>query len=704
MKKIIIFALALLTLCATAQNFVYMSPTNSSDANNGLTVTTPVTTLVRALTVAQGFSTNTLRCIYARAGVYTNVTCLFYGPGNGGGDDSNLEITTYPGDSQARFIGGIPITGWVATNNGMWYAPLPPYPAAQYAGANVWANWATVANGFGQNPTYWLNEPVRMMEVDGNMAQRSVYPTNPGTFLFYTNNFVTGAGANMGYTGGALNNCVASNDEIQIFSGFDSQTYTISNINTGTQIATMMTGFPWSTRQYNYSPYVYSNYLVYNDALGMSLQGQFYADRVNGLMFYTPINGKNPNSSTIYIPVTSCMLNILPGVGGSFGGLWGLVISNMSFGVCGMDFTVQSGAGYYNYSDYACIKCGSPNQAQTYRTTNAQILNCSFYNSAGNGIGADYGLNGGMLIAGCQFHHLGFSGVMMRDAPCTISNNCFHDCGLLEGAAPALRISQGAYVVGNTFSNCQVAAIGDFNVLGCTVVSNYFLKCFTNTNYVDYGTIYYGDETNNKVAWNLLSQCGTIQNRLNAVPSVFVRAGVYFDQGGNSNTCSSNIFQDVPAWVFLNGGSAYGTNTNAVVLGNLVVNVNSNLVQSPNWMARAYASTVSNAVYASNVVYTAGTNQWDGTNSYPAGLANQQNFSYSTGGFAMVSGLGNNTANPLLNNTTGPPYFFSPGTPVPFIASGLIPNPNGNGVVPGIFPPNFLISGRSTWTGRSTVQ
>ena len=641
-------------LAAWAQPF-YVA-TTGSDSNPG-TITQPFLTLAHAQSAAETAGIN--QTIYIRGGSYYNITIELQGPVAGvGHDDTGLSLIGYPGDPPACLYGGQPLTNWNLSSNGMWQATLPSWPPP---GMNMSVNTETA----------W---DVRMLLVDGQMATRAQYP-GVNQYLGYTNTaawaiaFGQNNCSNINYNPGDVpSTMVATNAEVRINWSYGSSTFGVYSINTATRAIYMTRPFP--------NPYVIqfipdiTNYTIFNTVEGMLQPGQFYFDRLDGIVFYLPIGGKNPNTSTIIVPTTDRMFYVY-GYGALIPvgvGPINVTYSNLTIQVETAPNTQYEGDWGYLWNPYSLIHLGD-----NVGGSGLSILNCKIGWCVGNAIGGDYCFITNCTIISNEVGQCGNYGICTRMAPGDLaSNNFVHDCGWMNPQAPGLRINTNSIIIQNTFSNCASAGISDHDVDNCQFLLNHWTNCMQTNEDMGAYYQYFGAATTlphphgNIIRSNLFDSCGIGPNVFspNGPPGTdarnFYRPAIYLDEYSSNTVVDHNITLNCPTPFFQNLSRLN-------VLSNHLSIVTASIVAGYD-PTRIYQDPTSDGIGTQQSVLTGVVLQSSGTglvidNSSQYSANSGTNIAYSPAG--SITGLPTifGQFNPLFTSTTTP-LAVSPASPV----------------------------------------
>jgi hypothetical protein len=550
---------------ALAQTSFYVA-TNGSDSNAG-TLAAPFLTLAKAQSAEQAAGTGVHRNIYIRGGEYFNVTMLV------SSSDSSTAWIGYPGDPPAILYGGQRLSNWTATSNGWWQAQLPAFPSGSLnSSVNEMPNWE-----------------VRMLLVDGQMALRAQYPTN-GSSLTYTNVWEQTDNSYFNYQNNDIPaTMVASNAEAMIDWSWDSTTIGVSSIVPATK--TINLTFP-SVRGFDYIPDI-QTYRIYNTVEGMSTPGQFYFDRVNHIVVYYPIGGKNPNTSEIIVPTTDRMWYF----NGYFSGANNVTFSNLSMKVCAVDREQEGNLGYL-WNHMSLIHLGD-NAAPA----NVTVRNCTLGWCGGNAIGGDYTFPTNTTVRDSEIGYCGASGaVICWGVNTVVSNNYIHDIGLITWECPGVRVVTNAIVIQNNIFNCTQSAIAGFYVDNCKFLYNSISNCMQRNEDVGAYYQYFGPGApshphGNLIQSNLFQMVGTHFNVSGADERNFYRPAIYLDQESSNTVIANNVIISCPTPVFINQS---GSNA---VINNVFINTN---VVHGYYGLRQYISSDSSLPNSSrnNVYYT----------------------------------------------------------------------------------------------------
>jgi parallel beta-helix repeat protein len=281
----------------------------------------------------------------------------------------------------------------------------------------------------------------RVLLVDGAMASRAVFPTN-GSSLIYTNQYTQSDFSYINYNPGDVpSTMVAANAECMIDFSYGSQTLQVAYITNATRTIKFTDfvgdGFGGEAGTRNGSGGIQwipdiQTYRIYNTAEGMAQPGQFYWDKTANIVYYFPLPGKSPNSSTIIVPTTDRIFfysgygNIHPGGSGASP----FTLSNLTLQVNAVNVEPEGNFGYlWDHESLFAIETQAGG-------TGLSFLNCTMGSCGGNAIGADFGFVSNVNILNCTISNCGGYGVAMRMAgPVVVSNNYIHDCGLISGSS-----------------------------------------------------------------------------------------------------------------------------------------------------------------------------------------------------------------------------------------------------------------------------
>lgn len=516
--------------CAAAD--FYVAP-NGNDANPG-TIAQPFATLQAARNAARILGTNSTRNIIVRGGSYYNVAVLLQN--EMGADDSGLTIQGYPGET-AKLYGGMRLTNWTSISNGWYAAALPPLPLLE-SGVSSLSDWQ-----------------VRMMLVDGVMAQRAQYPTNTYS-LYYTNGYST---TTLNYNTNDLGSwLVPTNAEFQIDYSWDQQTTGASAIDTTAKIVTL-SPLLRNDRGLDYTGV--NSYRIYNIAQGMSHPGQFFYDRASRTVVYWPVGGKNPNTSECVVPTTTRVFYIK---GRQYSRPWGITFSNLTIQVSTADLVNEGNFGYLwdNMSLVQALFCD-----------NLVFDNVNLGSTAGNAIGMEYSFSTNTVLRNSVISNCGGGGAAIRMGPCVISNNLFRSIGLISFQSPAVRVSDGAIVTHNDFVDIKMCAMGDFAMQNCIFSYNHISNAMQVLRDMGAFYSYYGSGTGvhpsgNLIVSNFFENIGLGVQGSGSDPRDWFRNAIYFDEKTSNSVAQGNIVINSKAPFFMNIG------TSNAVINNVFINTN----------------------------------------------------------------------------------------------------------------------------------
>jgi hypothetical protein len=401
----------------------------------------------------------------------------------------------------------------------------------------------------------------------------------------------------------------------------------------------------------------------------MAQPGQFYWDKTANIVYYFPLPGKSPNSSTIIVPTTDRIFfysgygNIHPGGSGASP----FTLSNLTLQVNAVNVEPEGNFGYlWDHESLFAIETQAGG-------TGLSFLNCTMGSCGGNAIGADFGFVSNVNILNCTISNCGGYGVAMRMAgPVVVSNNYIHDCGLITWQAPGVRVNTNALVTQNNLFNFHTSAIADHDVDNCVFSLNSISNCmFTEEDMGAYYQ-YFGSYTTlahphgNVITSNLFQSVGTNYNNESAntnqqfQPINTFRPAIYLDEQSSNTLVSANQTINCPTPTFLNI-AFYNTISNNV-------NINTNSVAGYDCVRR-YASSVSDDGQSSNNILV---NNWDygvATNVYDAATG-------STNAYSLISNNITYSTNPA--GIVGlPPGFITTNSTFPTLILQQIPGGNG---------------------------
>ena len=502
--SVLLFTYVLVPLAQAVDFYV---ATNGSDSNIG-NIGRPFATITKARDAARALGTSTVRNIFIRGGKYYNVAVVL----TRYGDDSNLTIQGYPGET-AVLYGGMPITNWVSVSNGWYAAPLPAFPSALVTNASSLTDWQ-----------------VRMLLVDGVMASRSLYPTNAHS-LYYTN---SNNSAILGYTNGDLGPwLVCTNAEFQIDHSWNCSTAGAAAIDTNAQQVRFLTRLTYGLP---YLPDV-KTYRVYNIAEGMSQPGQFYYDRGSRKVIYWPLGGKDPNTSECIVPTTTRVFYLC---GSQYSRPWGITFSNLTISV-GTAPLILDG-DYANGLGQGLV--------QSRYCDNITLDRVTIGPTAGHGYwsrGSSYCTN--EIIRNCVVQDCGAGGIQSGASGAVISNNFVHSIGFIYPAAPGIMLGSSSTVINNDVFDCQMGAIAGSYLNNSYILNNHASNCMQVLR--DMGAIYTWTATNNVIAGNYIEHI-TDTNLSGSWVLAFFRHAIYCDLNTVGFHIYNNVTRDVPRPLMLN--------------------------------------------------------------------------------------------------------------------------------------------------------
>lgn len=576
----------------------YVDPIAGNDANTGTAITNAFQTLWAAIAAHRAAGTNNHCWIWCtNSGPFNNVSLgLQGGNGNSGADDSNLTIAGYGGTP--TLFGGVLLTNWASASNGWWVANLPSFPGTNNPTVNQISNW-------------W----VRSLWVDGALATRAVYPSASNSLMYvnrYNNNgpsltLLTNTPGSIPAT------MIATNMEVQIDFSFDSQITGVSSVN-GNNTITLNPAVS-AARGFNNLSSIYQ-YRIYNTFEGMSKPGQFYFDRGPQNILYYPLNGKNPNTSTIIVPTTSSVITVAGNIvtGNQYGQVWGLTLSNLNIYVS--DAPIQN-EGQFGYLD------DSFSLVVPQFTSGFKLLNCHLGYTSGQAIAGDFLFNTNSFYSGNTISYTGGSGIVSRWAPTTIAFNTISNAGWLIWSAPSVRVNSGATVVSNTILNSKTSAIADSGMDNCGIGYNWIsnavqvledIGAFYEYHNVTAGaapSIYGNIVFSNVICWVGNSSSGDGSQAIN-----FYQPAVYLDEQTSNNVVRDNIFLNCKCPAFMNSC------TNNYWINNDFINTQLGAYGG----VRIYTDTATN-FFSYNIFYSATNFTCDNSN---LSVWNSNNIFYST--------------------------------------------------------------------------
>jgi hypothetical protein len=621
---------ASLAVCRAANFYV---ATNGNDSNLG-TISQPFASLTKARDAARLLGTNAIRNIFIRGGEYFNTAVVLQR--QAGADDSGLTIQGYPGE-KAVLYGGMLITNWTSVSNGWYAAPLPAYPAALVSAASALTDWQ-----------------VRMLLVDGQMAQRACYPTNTHS-LFYTD---TGGTNVLHYRTNDLGAwLVLTNAEIQIDFSWDQQTTGASAIDTVSNAVTLS---PPICNEPGLDYTGIQSYRVYNIAQGMSSPGQFFYDRGSRSIVYFPIAGKDPNTSECIVPTTTRVIFINGTWNGPRYRPWGITLSNLTIAVATMDLKPEGFNGA-SLDLYSCLING-------LNCDNLTMDSLTLGWTATTAVGMDWSPCTNTILRNSEIFNCGENGGAFWWGPCVISNNfihsvaniCYQSAGLmLYGAGPPI-------VTHNNIFDCKLSAITGLNLPGASITGNSISNCMQVLR--DCGAIYTANCTNLVIAGNLIQHVvGYADN--GSIPLDWFRHAIYCDHNTSGYLIYNNVTWDVPRPLMLDW--CY----NHVITNNFFVDT-SDIVRLQ------FMNTLSNSiVFARNVCYSPTNLYVEFMQGFPNDVNNSgavpdwgSDIFYSAiGGASGLTGIPANAVklDPQFSSLSPLSLSFQPGSPA--LALGIVP-------------------------------
>ena len=651
---------------AFAQTSYYVA-TNGSDANAG-TLAAPFHTLTKAQSAEQSAGTGSVRTVYVRGGAYFNTTLLL------SSSDNNTVWAGYPGDPPAVLYGGQPLTNWTASSNGWYVAALPAFPSSSLnSSVNEMTGWE-----------------VRMLLVDGAWAKLAQYPINGSSLTYSTSS----TASQLIFTAGTVpTTLIASNADVEIDQSWNSEDVGLASINFSSDTMTFASSVSGGL---SYESDI-QTYRIYNTWEGMSTPGQFYFDRVNHLIYYYPLAGKNPNTSTVIVPTTDRIFYLE-------GALSGITFSNLSCMVAAADRETASDFG--EYWDHLALFALQPNAGASHITWE----NCKLGWCGGNAIGGQCSYANNCSVINSEIGWCGAGGAALWWGPYNVvSNNYFHDTGILCYQAPAVGVNTNGVITQNNIFNCQQSAISTYDTDGMKVTYNSISNCMQRNE--DMGAYYQfeggggspGDTGSpshalgNIIQSNLFQMVGTNFNVSGGICVNYYRPAMYFDQNSTNNLIADNITISCPTPVFFNVGQSNAIENCVFINTNAFPNYFGLMIYVDQYSANPYLC--SNTVFYTKANYIIG-NPGGPNYDYVQGTWQYwgKNIFYSTEGVApqvftypfAASGQQANGTLPA-GSTIADPQFTSLYPPLayaatsPVLANGTVPLtfsqvPGGNGV------------------------
>ncbi|MCD6338363.1 MAG: right-handed parallel beta-helix repeat-containing protein [Verrucomicrobia bacterium] len=267
---------------------------HGDDQNDG-SPSAPVATLERARELVRHAAPGEPRVIVLHGGFYSNVGVVF------GPQDSGLIIRAARGERPV-LCGGVRLTGWVRTKDGLWEAPLPPYPEPAKEDA---------VNGLGR----W---EVRMLLVDGKPRPRARYP-DKGRLRHLSRFNVpwmssTGGGWKRKPTREELSTLKCRpgdippdleirNAEITVYHMWDESCVGVAACDRSRRILRLDPPCSHPPGAFGVQEYV-----IWNTREGLTAPGRWRHDRVRNRIVYKPLPGEDPGRLSVWVPSRTVVL------------------------------------------------------------------------------------------------------------------------------------------------------------------------------------------------------------------------------------------------------------------------------------------------------------------------------------------------------------------------------------------------------------
>ncbi|MDF2713220.1 MAG: hypothetical protein K0R28_145 [Paenibacillus sp.] len=431
----------------------YYVATNGSDSNSGTSVSAPLLTIQKAVEKVRAdkaANPNRDYKVLIRGGTYYLESPITLDSGDGAADGYSIVYAGYPGDPLPVISGGVPLTGtWVAHSDpdrsNMWKLPIAAL------GSGSW---------------YF-----RQLFVDGARATRSREPDAADGNGFYTVGAISNGrktvqtpqdlpngwtasvrttSGGSGYTEGAeLASTAWWHFNRQYVSAVDGAANTITTIN---NIGSDMSSFVISTGSH-------SRLWLENDYQFIDTAGEWYADNVDGYLYYKAASGANPNAMSF---VASKLTTLLQVTGTASAPVKNVVFYGLSFQHT--DWTLS----------HANERLGV--QGGWGQTWNSTTKTATYYPAGA----VRFQYVASSLIQNSDFRKLGDGAVAFEEGSHLnrIERNLFTDVG-----SSSIQISRGKDGIASLHPlNYAYGSVYDYNI-GNRITNN----TFTDTGVVDYG-------------------------------------------------------------------------------------------------------------------------------------------------------------------------------------------------------------------------
>lgn len=365
----------------------------------------PFATFSRARVASRNFSTDTLRRIIVRGGVYYDVSFELYAK------DSNLTIETVDGE-EAILYGGHLVTGWIKEDDGeFWSAKLPG-----------------VREGRWEPRMLQVNDrfcPRARLPVEGAFIHRSVFDvqwmgaTNDGWARRPTPEELTTLKYREEDLGPWLE---VQNAELTIYHAWDESTVGVKSIDPEKHVITFSNpaGHPPGAFA-SWNPHA-QTYIVSNIREGMTRPGQWYLDKLKGSVIYWPLPGEDMEDIVAIVPTTESIIH-LSNLGG--GAVRNLTIRGLTLSVT---TTPLMSAGFGAENLHGAI------------SSDATLIDCRFedlkiQNVAGHGIKLRNPHNRSVTIEDCEVDGTGAGGIYLTGQESLITENLITHVGSMYPGA-----------------------------------------------------------------------------------------------------------------------------------------------------------------------------------------------------------------------------------------------------------------------------
>jgi parallel beta-helix repeat protein len=403
------------------------------------------------------------------------------------------------------FSGGRLISGWKKTNDSVWIATIPEARNSQ---------WPFRCLYIGDQPRTLARTPnngnyFRMVGPDPNAPDRS--------FEFGINDMRIWAKVTEANVVALIN--------------WESCSLPIAQVNPESSIVTLTGPLKCPSRRFENG----LRYFVENLPEALDAPGEWYLDRLAGLLFYRALPGENPHHLQVVAPRLTQFLTIR---------------GNIPKPLRGLKFKGL----HFRHADYLLEPTGhSDGQAAESvpaAVTFAQAEDCSFEQGEISAIGG-YAIEvargcRGIRIEQNELRNLGAGGVKVRGGSkaTTIHNNFIHDGGsVFFGGTPILVQNSGENIITHN-------EVCDFNWMGiCVGWSWGFQPTECHNNRIEYNHLHHlgrGVLTDIGAIYTLGISTGTVirNNLIHHVwdcPEGYLACGIYPDEGSTGLLIESNI-------------------------------------------------------------------------------------------------------------------------------------------------------------------